>query len=266
MIDDILVSSDEEYGDSSSEDERPSLLELPDTLTYRFPKEIMVFEDVDDNAVHHGQRQLQIYIKQCSDKLCAFASYGTTRMCCLIHTPVNEADIEDFVAGVSVKVNGAPYVSETSLRDLIQYIIPSNVLERTFLAVRFAVYSDGGAIVPIALMTAMFALSASAIQVKGIVTAVTVLCEPDGNLTIDPTKDLEQKCRDRIPGYAYVTAMKIMKDDHVRWYDMEGLPKAMHLKAAFNKAAEAASLQYPLMAKMVQQLAERGKNIEGSLG
>uniref|UniRef100_A0AC34F2E7 Exoribonuclease phosphorolytic domain-containing protein n=1 Tax=Panagrolaimus sp. ES5 TaxID=591445 RepID=A0AC34F2E7_9BILA len=268
MADDILVSSDEEYGDSSSEDERPSMSEIPDTLTYRFPKEIMVFDGdkIVDSHLHDGERNLQIYLKRCSDKLCAFASFGNTRLCCLLNTPVNEADIEDFEAGVSVKVSGAPYVSETSLRDLIKYIIPSSVMDRTFLQVRFIVYSDSGAVVPVALMTAMFALTATAIEVKGLVTAVTVLTDPDGNLTIDPSKEMEQKARDRIPGYAYVTAMKVMKDDHVRWFDMEGLSKATNLRAAFKKASESASLQYPQMAKMVQQLTERGKNVEGMLG
>uniref|UniRef100_A0A914YJP9 Uncharacterized protein n=1 Tax=Panagrolaimus superbus TaxID=310955 RepID=A0A914YJP9_9BILA len=139
-------------------------------------------------------------------------------------------------------------------------------MDRTFLQVRFIVYSDSGAIVPVALMTAMFALTATAIEVKGVVTAATVLTNPDGKLTIDPSKEMEQKARDRIPGYAYVTSMKVMKDDHVRWYDMEGLSESAHLRDAFKKAAEAASLQYSQVAKMVQQLTERGKNVEGMLG
>ena len=64
-------------------------------------------------------------------------------------------------------------------------------------------------------MTVMFALTALSVETKGVVTAATVLVDPDGNLTIDPNKEMELKARDRIPGYAYVTAMKIMQDDHV---------------------------------------------------
>lgn len=72
-------------------------------------------------------------------------------------------------------------------------------------------------------MTVMFALSALAVEVKGIVTAATVLVNPEGNLTVDPNKELEQKARDNIPGYAYVTAMKIMKDDHVCFIDFDAV-------------------------------------------
>lgn len=64
-------------------------------------------------------------------------------------------------------------------------------------------------------MTVLLGLTASRVDVKGIVTCVTVLITPEGNLIVNPTKEEEQKARDKIPEFAYVTVMKIMKDDHV---------------------------------------------------
>ena len=67
-------------------------------------------------------------------------------------------------------------------------------------------------------MTVLLALTASRVDVKGIVTCVTVLITPEGDLIVNPTKEEEQKARDKIPEFAYVTVMKIMKDDHVIFF------------------------------------------------
>lgn len=58
MADDILVSSDDEYGNKSSDDETPSMLEFPDDVTYRFPTEICVLDD-NSSAIPHGLRKLR---------------------------------------------------------------------------------------------------------------------------------------------------------------------------------------------------------------
>ena len=58
MADDILVSSDDENGRSSSDDDAESMLEIPDTQTYRFPTEIFVHED-DTPEARNGTRKLR---------------------------------------------------------------------------------------------------------------------------------------------------------------------------------------------------------------
>ncbi|KAE9550144.1 hypothetical protein FO519_006631 [Halicephalobus sp. NKZ332] len=257
-MDDVLLGSSESE-DVSSEEEVPSMLDIPDNLTYRWPKNIV---EIGEASIPEelSNRKIQLKLHRASDKICAFGSMGNTRICCVVMTPVNESDQEDFEAGVSVKLKGATYVNEITLRDCIQSIIPSSRLKRTFIDIAFHVYSDAGNVIPTALMTVLLALTASRVDVKGIVTCVTVLITPEGNLVVNPTKEEEQKARDKIPEFAYVTVMKVMKDDHVRWWDVEGLPKASQVSKAMAKASSEASALYPHMATIVQKLMESGEN------
>jgi len=251
-MDDILFGSSESE-DVSSEEEVPSMQDIPDNLTYRWPKNIV---EIGEASVpdEPSNRKIQLKLHRASDKICAFGSMGNTRICCVVMTPVNESDQEDFEAGVSVKLRGATYVNEIVLRDCIQSMIPSSRLKRTFIDISFHVYSDAGNVVPTALMTVLLALTASRVDVKGIVTCVSVLITPEGDLIVNPTKEEEQKARDKIPEFAYVTVMKIMKDDHVRWWDVEGLPKASQVSKAMLKGTQEASNLYSHMAAIVQKL------------
>uniref|UniRef100_A0A7E4WBM1 RNase_PH domain-containing protein n=1 Tax=Panagrellus redivivus TaxID=6233 RepID=A0A7E4WBM1_PANRE len=253
MADDIFVASDASVN-SSSDDELPRMSELPDNVGHRFAKKIL---DLPDEVAleEEKDRKLKIKIHRCSDRVCGYGTFGNTRICCVVLTPVNEADAEDFEAGVTVSITGAAYVSKIAMRDIISYMIPSAKLKRTFIDIRFSVYSDSGCVIPTALSTAMLTLSASKIDVKGVVTAATVLVNPQGELTVSPGRVLEEKVRDKTPGFGYVTAVKIMRDPHVRWYDTEGLVRRKQFEAAMSKACEEATNAYDHMASMLQHLA-----------
>uniref|UniRef100_A0A914P4X8 Glycosyltransferase 2-like domain-containing protein n=1 Tax=Panagrolaimus davidi TaxID=227884 RepID=A0A914P4X8_9BILA len=76
-----------------------------------------------------------------------------------------------------------------------------------------------------------------------------------GGILFVPCSNVGHVYRNLMPyGFGKLTGKPVIANTgYVRWYDMERLPKAMHLKVAFNKATEAASLQHLQMAKMVQQ-------------
>uniref|UniRef100_A0AC34R1H5 Uncharacterized protein n=1 Tax=Panagrolaimus sp. JU765 TaxID=591449 RepID=A0AC34R1H5_9BILA len=127
-MDDIFHESDDS-DNISSDEEIPSIEDIPDTITYRWPKNIIEITETE-TLEEGGPKKLQLKLLRASDKVCAFGSMGNTRICCVILTPVNESDQEDFEAGISVKVRGARYISEIALRDCISSIIPSNRLKR----------------------------------------------------------------------------------------------------------------------------------------
>lgn len=89
------------------------------------------------------------------------------------------------------------------------------IVLQIFIDITFHVYSDAGNVLPTALMTAMFCLTASRVDVKGILTAINIFIDSDDQIIVNPNQKQEQDARNKKPGFAYVTAMKVMKDEHV---------------------------------------------------